>query len=302
MTGVWVDPGRIGAHRLLRLDEAMAPLRTGRVPRATMSIQSVEDVFHRGLIPDVVVAPSNVIDTTLDVMLGQLIGIAGDNDELSRWGSFAGDANQRRRTAQRFLDLARSDARSFLSNDLGRYLIHALPFEDLARRNDAFELLYFRDSGLHRRLIEQTFFVDPRDSARAAKAGVSLEQVRRFRLTAYEPKRWEAFVVISLLDLVGDHCAAFAYRNDETAEIDLILEWQDCSPPERWAVEVASRKFDRHPSDHFHHSCAHLGVAEANRFLVFRANGCNGTERGRGGVRACALPQMLDCLARRLLG
>lgn len=305
MTSGWINPDRIESHTLLRLEETLTPLATGTTARAMMPARSVEYVFYRGLIPDVVNAPWDVINTRLDVVVDRLIAATDGNGELAQWEEFSANANLRRRTAQPFLGLSLQDARSMLATSCGRYLIQPLPFEDSARRNNTYELLYFRDSGLHRRLVERrsvkhSVTFSSRDAAKAEKLGVSLEDIRLTRLADYQPKRWEAFVVVSILDLVGARCEAFAYRNNETAEIDLILEWRDRSPTERWAIEVASRKFNRHPSDHFSGSCDHLGVAHANRFVVFRANECNGTERARGGVRACALPRILDSLSKRL--
>ncbi|WP_421852669.1 hypothetical protein [Novosphingobium sp.] len=184
--------------------------------------------------------------------------------------------------------------------DLGAYLLLPLPFEDRARRNDGYEALYVRDSGLHRRLIFQspTIFLEMLD--RAGRKGGSVDELRQQRLNGFIGPRWESFVVVSILDLVGERCKAFAYRHEERDEIDLILEWRDRSPTERWAIEVASRKFANHPSSSFAGSCDYLGIVESSRFLVFRDDSCTGEARGKGGVPALTLPRIFERIKKRM--
>jgi hypothetical protein len=128
-----------------------------------------------------------------------------------------------------------------------------------ARRNDRYEALSVRDSGQHRRLIEQGAAIPIGLPQKTARNGVSVEDLRQQRLESFIGPRWESFVVVSILDLVGEQCEAFAYRHEEREEIDLILEWRDRAPPERWAIEVAGRKFGNHSSNHFAASLRSLG-------------------------------------------
>jgi hypothetical protein len=124
--------------------------------------------------------------------------------------------------------------------------------------------------------------------------------LRARKIGSYVPKRWEALVVTTIIDLVGDRCNAFAYRHEETREIDLMLEWNDSGSPERWAIEIASRKFNTHPSPYFAEECRYLGVQDENCYIVRRADDCDGGARGRGGVPAISLPRMVDYLRQRM--
>jgi hypothetical protein len=301
MIEAWTNPGRIDAHRLLRLEATLALLPATAAPQAELPSRTVEDVFHRGLVPNVLNAPSNEINTRLDALVNRLpLFGPGRRESLERLGAFAEAANRRRSVHDPFLGMTLQGARDFLTTDLGAYLLQPLPFEDRARRNDQYEVLYVRDSGLHRRLIELSVTIPLDLPEKAARNGVSVEELRRQRLTPFVGPRWESFVVVSILDLVGERCHAFAYRHEERDEIDLILEWLDRTPPERWAIEVAGRKFGHHPSSHFAESCEFLGVVERSRFLVFRDDSCSGDARGRGGVPALTLPRMFEHLKTRL--
>lgn len=298
---VWEDPGRINAHRLLRLEARLAPLPAAAALQAELPARTVEDVFDRGLVPDVLNAPPSEINTRLDALVGRLppFGL-GREESLERWRGFAEAANRRRRVSDPFLGMTREDARDFLKTAPGAYLLLPLSFEDRARRNDRYEALYFRDSGMHRRLIDQSVAIRPDLLAKTRRRGVSLEELRREHLERFVGPRWESFVIVSILDLVGERCHAFAYRHVERDEIDLILEWRDRFPPERWAVEVAGSKFNHHPASHFEESCRFLDVIESGRFLVFRGNTCSGEARGKGGVSALTLPRILEHLRVRM--
>lgn len=301
MIGNWTNPGRIEAHRLLRLEAPLAVLPATAAPQAELPARAVADVFYRGLVPDVLNARTTEINTRLDALVNRLpqFGL-GYQESLDRWGAFAKAANRRRRIRDPFLSMAHADARNFLTTDLGAYLLLSLPFEDRARRNDLYEALYVRDSGLHRRLIDRGVTISPALLEKAARNGVAVEELRQQHLNGFVGPRWESFVVVSILDLVGERCHAFAYRHEERDEIDLILEWRDRSPPERWAIEVAGHKFGHHPSSHFAESCDYLGVGESSRFLVFRDDSCSGNARGRGGIPALTLPRMLERLKTRM--
>ena len=301
MIEAWRNPGRIEAHRLLRLEAPLALLSATAAPQAQLPARTVEDVFIRGLVPDVLSAPSNEINTRLDALIDQLpLFGSGRQESLQRLGAFAEAANRRRRVLDPFLGMTVQSTRDFLKTGIGAYLLLSLPFEDRARRNDGYEALYVRDSGLDRRLTDQSAVISPELLEKAARKGVSVDELRQQRLNAFDGPRWESFVVVSILDLVGERCNAFAYRHEERDEIDLILEWRDRSPTERWAIEVAGRKFGHHPSSHFAGSCEHLGVIESGRFLVFRDDSCSGDARGRGGVPALTLPRMFERIRTRM--
>lgn len=301
MIGAWTNPGRIEAHRLLRLEVPLALLPATAAPQAELPVRTVDEVFYRGLVPDVLNAPSNEINTRLDALVDRLplFGL-GRQESHERLVAFAEATNRRRRVRDPFLGMTLQGARDFLTTDLGAYLLLPLPFEDRARGNDRYEALYVRDSGLHRRLIEQSAAIPSDLLDRACRNGGSVEELRQQRLNGFVGPRWESFVVVSIIDLVDERCRAFAYRHEERDEIDLILEWRDSSPPERWAIEVAGRKFGHHPSNHFAGSCDYLGVVENGRFLVFRDDSCSGNARGRGGVPALTLPRMFERLKTRM--
>lgn len=299
MTSDWSEPRRIEAYRLLR-EQASELLPTTAVQRAALPSRNVEEVFHAGLLEDVVLGPMNEINTRIDSFFDRFrdLPLLNKPINLSTWGTFAAEANYRRSAAEAFLGQSLQDARDFLATVPGLFLVHALPFENRERRNDTHELLYFRDSGIHRRLIERTATValPKRDRWNDAAA----EERRAKRLERYVPKRWEAFVVTTIVDLVGQRCGAFAYRHEETREIDLVLEWIGQSPPQRWAIEVASRKFNTHPGRYFAEECEYLGVLSKDRYVVRRADECDGGARARGGVPALTLPRMIEVLQRRL--
>lgn len=72
MIGTWTDPGRIGAHRLLRLEAPLALLPATALPQAELPARTVDDVFYRGLIPDVLAAPADEINGRLHALVDQL--------------------------------------------------------------------------------------------------------------------------------------------------------------------------------------------------------------------------------------
>lgn len=301
MIGTWTNPGRIEAHRLLRIEAPLALLPAAAMPQAELTVRTIEDVFNRGLVPDVLNAPLSEINSRLDAIVDRLPLFGRDRQEsLRRWSFFAEEANRRRRLRDPFLGMAQADTRDFLKTDVGAYLLLPLPFEDRARRNDLFEVLYLRDSGLHRRLIDLRAVMPRRLIEEAKRHGADVDELCRKYLDSFVGSRWESFVVVSILDLVGERCHAFAYRHEERDEIDLILEWCDRSPRERWAIEVASRKFENHPASHFAESCDFLGVGDSSRFLVLRGSSCSGNARGKGGVPALTLPRMFERLKTRM--
>ena len=299
MTPGWREPPRVEAHRLMRVEPA-ALLPTNAPQRPALPSRTVEEIFHAGLLTEVILGPADEINTRIDSFFDGFRGLPLFDPpiDLPTWGAFGVEANQRRSTGEAFLGQSLQTARELLATAPGRFLIRSLPFENRERRNDTHELLYFRDSGIHRRLLERTVIVDRR--ARQRGGGAGAEDLRVRRLESYVPKRWEAFVITTIIDLVGERCDAFAYRHEETREIDLVLEWRDKAPPERWAIEVASRKFNTHPARYFADECEHLGVEENNRYLVRRADHCDGAALGRGGVPAISLPRIVEILRRRL--
>ncbi|MBT9373124.1 hypothetical protein [Rhizobium sp. CSW-27] len=303
MTDDWHEPARFEAHRLLR-DETSVLLPMAGIPSEEDLTLSVEEVFHSGLITDVVRGPRNEINTRIDAFFDdfQTFPLLGRSLDLQRWGKFATKANLRRKTSEPILGLKLTEARNFINSAPGRFLVKVLPFENRERQNDTHELLYFRDSGIHRRLIERTVALN---GIRDQLLDSDIPEDTRFeRIKTYEPKRWEAFVVTTIVDLVGSRCDAFAYRHEETREIDLVLEWKDHAPPERWAIEVTSIKFNTHPSGYFAEECEHLGVKPENRFVVRRLKPEEAIrdveEFCRGGVPAISLPRMVRRIKERL--
>ena len=299
MTLVWQEPSRIEAHRLMHR-ESLDLLPATALQRDAFPSRTVEEVLYAGLLADVVRGSPNEINTRIDVFFDGFrnLPLFGGPLDLPTWGGFGAEANYRRSMNEAFLGQTLKEARDFVVSAPGRFLVRALPFENRERLNDSHELLYFRDSGIHRRLIERTVSLDIGEHGRLGTD--AMQGLRAQRVESYVPKRWEAFVVTTIIDLVGDRCGAFAYRHEETREIDLVLEWTDRTPPERWAIEVASRKFNTHPSPYFAEECQYLGVRPENCFVVRRADNCDGGARGRGGVPALSLPWMVDILHQRM--
>lgn len=299
MTFDWSEPRRLPAHRLFR-EQSSVWLPTTATQRPVLPSRSVEEVFHAGLLADVVLGPTDEVNTRIDTFFDEFRGLPLFDTpvDMPTWAAFGKGANSRRRAAEAFLGQSLEDARNFLLTAPGRFMVRPLPFENRDRRNDTHELLYFRDSGIHRRLVERNLTLGRRDGKRVGAR--ALEHWSAKQLESYVPRRWEAFAVTTIADLVDRRCEAFAYRHEETREIDLVLEWLDRSPPERWAIEVTSRKFNTHPSGYFAEECEFLGVSPANRYVVRRTDDCDGSARGRGGVFALSLPRMVDNLRRRL--
>ena len=298
MTVAWREPRRIAAHRLMRR-ELLHVVSTRATPRDAFLSRTVEQVFYAGLLAEVVRGSPNEINTRIDAFFDSFrdLPLLANPVDLPTWGVFGAEANNRRSVAEAFLGQTLQAARDFVQSAPGRFIVRALPFENRERRNDTHELLYFRDSGIHRRLIERTVILGRVEGTRL---DADIERLIAQRAASYVPKRWEAFVVTTIIDLVGERCRPFAYRHEETREIDLVLEWVDRTPPERWAIEVASRKFNTHPHSYFAEECQYLGVQPENRYLVRRADGCDGGARGRGGVPALSLPRMVDHLRQRM--
>ena len=294
-TPSWREPLRIEAHRLIRR-VALDPLPATAIQRDALPPRTVEEVFYAGLLKDVTLGPQDQINRQIDAAFDSFRSqpILSYPLNLPTWGEFGKVANNRRPVAQTFLGLELQAGREFLASAQGRFLVRALPFENRQRQNDTHEVLYFRDSGIHRRLIERTLDVGEQANSDSA----SIEDMRKRHLESFEGKRWEAFVVNTIIDLVGRCCNAFAFRHEERSEIDLVLEWTDRNPAERWAIEVASLKWNTHPNVYFEDECNHLGVKTRNRFVVRRANDCDGGARGRGGVRAISLLRMIEELSQ----
>lgn len=295
MIRAWRAPVRIEAHRLIREDN-LFPYSAEAVQRDSLPSRTVEEVFYAGLLKDVILGSPNETNTRIDTFFDGFRGLPLFDHplDLPTWGDFGAKANNRRPVEQAILGQTLQMGREFLASTPGRFLVRVLPFENRERRNKTHEVLYFRDSGIHRRLIERTVNGSKQSHSEA------VEKIRKSYLEDFVPKRWEAFVINSIIDLVGERCNSFAYRHEETREIDLILEWHDRTPTERWAIEVCSRKYNRHPSGYFSEECRYLGVEATNRFLVWRTDNCDGGVRGRGGIPAVSLMRMIGCLRDRM--
>lgn len=297
MTQVWREPGRIEAHRLIREPKRLFQA-TDMVQRDELPSRTVEQVFHAGLIKDVVFGSPSEINTRIDAVFDgfRALPLFEHPIDLRTWGDFGFEANNRRSIERALLGHRHDIGREFLQSHPGRFLVRMLPFENRERRNNTHEVLYFRDSGIHRRLIERTL-----EYSEKGRLG-AIKELQTGRLEGFVPKRWEAFVVNTIIDLVGDRCNAFAYRHEETREIDLILEWNDRTPVERWAIEVCSVKYNTHPSWYFAEECGYLGVERANCYVVRRADNCDGGALGRDGFPAISLPRMIEKLRMRIRG
>lgn len=296
MTADWRAPDRIDAHRLLR-SELPPIVARGVAPLEAPRSVTVERVFEAGLLRDVVLGPPSETNTRIDTFIDDFVSrsLLQRPVDLEEWADFSAAANLRRPMSEAFLGQSLEAGREFLRSEPGMFLVRSLPFENRQGQNDTHEIIYFRDSGVHRRLIARSLTL--KESSLSPRAYANHVN----RLERFVPKRWEAFVVTTILDLVRDRCVAYAYRHEETREIDLVLEWSDRSPREKWAIEVASAKFNTHPADYFADECAHLGVRPEHRFVVRWAEACDGQARGRGGVPAVSLPIMIDRLRNRML-
>lgn len=295
MTYAWREPRRIEAHRLIR-EPTLLLQAADAVQRDELPSRTVEQVFHTGLMKDVVLGSPNEINTRIDVFFDAFRAVPFFEHpvDLNSWGDFGAEANNRRPIERALLGQRLDVGREFLQSNPGRFLVRILPFENRERRNNTHEVIYFRDSGIHRRLIERTI-----EGYQQGRLG-EIRGLQKDRLEGFVPKRWEAFVVNTIIDLIGDRCNAFAYRHEETREIDLILEWHDRTPVERWAIEICSKKFNTHPSRYFAEECEYLGAKRVNCYVVRRADSCDGGALGRDGFPAISLPRMIAKLRARM--
>lgn len=115
MVGDWISPRRIEAHRLLRLEAPLGVVPIATAQRAMLPARTVEDVFYRGLIADVLDAAADAINTRLDIVINELpiIGAVTDHDP-GRWRQLATVANTRRPVRAPFTGMKLQTARELL--------------------------------------------------------------------------------------------------------------------------------------------------------------------------------------------
>lgn len=125
-------------------------------------------------------------------------------------------------------------------------------------------LIYFRDHGLLRRLL------DMHDGVEGGAIASIIEEDERTRAEAKlaEKRRrrddlsWEGFVIDALRVLTSGTAKTFVWRRDPD-EIDLVLKW--CSGT-LWGIEVTRGEGWRKPADGFFEGCRQLGISE--RFVI----------------------------------
>jgi hypothetical protein len=140
-------------------------------------------------------------------------------------------------------------------------VVFLLPFWTSGGRQCQAPLVYFRDSGLLRRLLDrsegtQRASPDPTEEARHVAAIVRKLREKRDDLS------WEGFVIDALRIVSTERAEAFVWRQDDD-EIDLVLEWRT---GERWGIEVTRGKGHKKPHDGFFTGCEQLRVVK--RFVV----------------------------------
>lgn len=168
-------------------------------------------------------------------------------------------------------------------------LAHDVIFElDQWPGNDAVPspLIYFRDHGLLRRLL------DMHDEVAGGAIAKIIEEGERSRAEAklVEKRRrrddlsWEGFVIDALRVLTSGTAKAFVWRRDPD-EIDLVLKWRSGT---LWGIEVTRGEGWRKPADGFFEGCRQLGISE--RFVVAPAP----AQRVRRGVVCLDLSEALE--------
>lgn len=148
-------------------------------------------------------------------------------------------------------------------------------------------LIYFRDSGLLRRLLDAHDAVQRDAISKMTEANErtwserKLVETRRRR----DNLSWEGFIIDALRVLTSGSAETFVWRRDPD-EIDLVLKWRAGS---LWGIEVTRGRGAKKPTDGLFEGCRQLGVAE--RFVVAPVS----IARAHGGV-ACLNP--VEALAR----
>jgi hypothetical protein len=140
-------------------------------------------------------------------------------------------------------------------------VVFLLPFWRSDERQSHASLVYFRDSGLLRRLLDRAEDApnqSPRSPEETRQVAATIRNLREKR----DDRSWDGFIIDALRVVSAERAAAYVWRQDDD-EIDLVLEWLN---GERWGIEVTRGKGGKKPQDGFFTGCEELGIAE--RFVV----------------------------------
>lgn len=175
-----------------------------------------------------------------------------------------------------------------------------LPFWPLPDYPGREPLIFFSDTGLHRRLIarweedqeRKAGHAERKDPDKAAEIRESVSHL----VQGISDLRFQGFVTSALAHAVPD-ARPYVFDRPSKGEIDLIL---DCPKGERWAVEITNGKPSEKPSKPtmFARICKELGIDQRRRRVVYRASTAT-PALARTGVIASTLPPLLAELTGR---
>lgn len=301
------SPTRAILHEVL-LPQAL-PLSFGAQPTSTAIRRSydLERVFTRGTLIEALNANTDILaeqaldsfiasklpPTSFDHSLGILspfwLNLATCNGHpVDRsWKEFEG---QKKLHVLAAIELAERDGWLF-----------RLPFWPLPDYPDREPLIFFSDTGLHRRLIglweenqeRKACEEEKKDPGEAAAIRRSVSHL----MHCNSDLRFQGFVTHALAHAVPD-ARPYVFDRPSKGEIDLIL---DCPKGDRWAVEITNGKPSEKPSKPtmFTRICEELGIDKPRRRVVYRASTATPT-LARTGVIASTLPPLLAELTGRL--
>jgi uncharacterized protein DUF4143 len=264
----WPDKRRIETHAWL---SPPPPLSRGLIRGAprTVPAQSQRTVrarWHRGSLEDSLEA---IDDATADGVLDDYIAKHLPPIELDSeagvvapfWLELALANGTPRSSVWKRNPPARAKIERCIEIAMEADVVSLLPFWRSAGRQSQTPLVYFRDSGLLRRLLDRSEGApspspDPTEETRRVAATIRNLREKRNDLS------WEGFIIDALRVVSAERAAAFVWRQDDD-EIDLVLKWGN---GERWGIEVTRGKGSKKPHDGFFAGCKELGIAE--RFVV----------------------------------
>jgi hypothetical protein len=301
-----VPPLRVIPHEVL-LPQA-TPLSFGAQLRPTETRQSydLEQIFERGTLIAALRAetdmlaeqaidefiasgfPPSSFDQGFGILSPFWLNLATCNGHpLSRnWTAFK---DQRKQHVLAAIELAERDG-----------WIFRLPFWPLADHPDREPLIFFSDTGIHRRLMmlwelrEEQNAADQENTdsikATAIRRGVS------HVVGSAADLRFQGFATHVLTRIVPE-ARPFVFDRPAKGEIDLIL---DGPKSERWAFEITNGEPSEKPSrpKMFDLHCEELGIDPRRRRVVYRA-ATSTRERAKAGVIAVNLPNLLAELVGR---
>jgi len=255
--------------------------------------RTVEDRWRRGSLLSSLEAPSiEVADQAIDEYIAHRLPPIALDAPIGTLGDF-------------WLELARGNGlhrssiwkggghrpkRALIEQCIETALEHDLIFE-LEQWPDAHAvtspLIYFRDHGLLRRLLDAHDTVERDAIAKMIEANERTRAERKLveRRQRRDDLSWEGFIIDALRVLASGSAETFVWRRDPD-EIDLVLKW--CAGP-LWGIEVTRGRGAKKPTDGFFEGCRQLGVVD--RFVVAPVS----VAHVHGGV-ACLDP--VEALAR----